>query len=351
MHNRVKSLIGGAAVATLLIVPSLAAPQTPPTPPAAPKPPAQVQQHAKNYGDWVTRGQKSFNVRAVKFDDVVGSITVNVRDNGPMTLDVAGVRERVDGLKISSDNGTLVIQGSELNEVWDWHHWFDFSVHDRSKPDALVIKVTVPRGSDVNVDGLVGDANIGDTMGHINFDAAVSRAKIGKVGPAEISMAGAGKVDIVEVNGKLNLDIAGSGKVKVGPVKGSVKADIAGAGDAWIGPVSGGLNVDIAGSGDIFVQSIKGKTSVDIAGSGSVKIAEGEANPLRVDIMGSGNFDFGGEAVDPRISALGSGSVKIKSYRGKMSADGMVTVKVGDKNVTVGNDDDDDHEDDGDNDD
>jgi hypothetical protein len=344
MDKQLKSLLGGAAVAALLIMPSLAAPNSPPTPPAPPK---QTQVHPmpqQNYGDWVTKPQRSFNVRAIKFNDVVGTITVDVRDNGPMTLDVAGVKERVDGLQVSADNGTLTIEGSEVNDVWDWHHWFDFSVHDRSKPDALLIRVTVPRGTDVNVDGLVGDATIGDTYGPLKFSAAASKARIGKVGKASIDMAGAGNVDVAEVNGPLDLDIAGSGKVKVGPTHGNAKADIAGSGDATIGTIAGGLNADIAGSGDVFVQSVKGTVKVDIAGSGSVKIADGEADPLKVDIMGSGNFDFGGVAVDPRIDALGSGKVRIKSYRGKMSADGMVTVKVGDKNVTVGDDDDKDND-------
>ena len=91
MHNKLKSLLGGAAVATLLIVPSLAAPQTPSQPPVPPKPPAAVHPvRPANYGDWVTKPQRSFNVRAVKFNDVVGSITVAVRDNGPMTLVVFG---------------------------------------------------------------------------------------------------------------------------------------------------------------------------------------------------------------------------------------------------------------------
>jgi hypothetical protein len=46
--------------------------------------------------------------------------------------------------------------------------------------------------------------------------------------------------------------------------------------------------------------------------------------------MGAGKFDFGGIAVDPHVEAFGSGSVRIKSYRGKLSSEGMADVKIGD---------------------
>jgi hypothetical protein len=302
--------LGGAALATVLILPVL---------PAA----------ASN--DWVSWPSKTFSADAVRVEDMVGKLTVNVRNGGPVSVEVAGVKERINGVSVREEDGKVVIDGSgaEGNEsVWDWRNWFNFSGEFETREDNLAIKVTVPKGTRVEVSDLVGDATIGDTQGELRFDADASKARIGRVGPAHVSLNGAGRVDIAQVNGPLHLSVAGSGKVTVGSTQ-SVHADIAGSGDADLGAIAGELNLSIAGSGDVTAASVNGPTKVDIAGSGSVKIADGTANPLHLDIMGAGNFVFGGVAVDPHIDAVGSGSVKLKSYRGHLDNEGMADVKIG----------------------
>ena len=295
-------------------------------------------------GGWVNGAVKTYPVRAVKVDDLVGSLVVTAKPDGPITMQLSGIKSRVDGIQVSSDGGTLHIEGTHINSVWDWRNWFNFSVHDESEPQNLIVKLSVPKGTDINIDGLVGDAAIGDTMGPLRLEAAATNAKIGHVGKAKLSFAGSGKIDIAEVAGPLDLDIAGSGKVHVGK-SGHVRADIAGAGDASFDTIDGGLKLDIAGSGDVAAGSVNGPVKIGIAGSGSVKIANGQAKPFKVSIMGSGNIDFGGNAVDPDLSALGSGTVRLKSYSGHLSSSGSVSVKVNGKSVSVGSDDDDDDND------
>ncbi|HWY15501.1 MAG TPA: DUF2807 domain-containing protein [Rhizomicrobium sp.] len=309
MSSRGTSFLGGAAVAALLIWPARAA-----------------------NGDWVAWPTKSFDANAVKLEDIVGSVTVNVRNGGPLTVDVAGSKQRVDGVRVTKDGNRVVIDGSsfsENNSVWDWKNWFNFSTDFSQRADNLTIKVTVPKGASVDVNDLVGDATIGDTQGALHFEAAATKARIGRVARADVSLGGAGKLDIAQVSGPLHLEVGGSGKVTVGPTQ-SVHAEIAGSGDAQFGAIAGGLSLDIAGAGDVSAASVNGPTHIDIAGSGSVKIADGTANPLHVDIMGAGNFIFGGVAVDPHIDAVGSGNVKLKSYRGHLDTEGMADVKIGD---------------------
>ena len=305
MSDRIKSLLMGAAVAALLIVPAWAG------------------------GDWVSWPQKTFGgAHSLKVDDFVGTLNVSVSNGGPIAVSVSGTKERVNHVEIHGGGDSVVIEGQNDESVWDWRNWFNFADYGRSKPDQLVVKVSVPRGTEIHVDDMVGKANIGDTMGPLKFEASATQSKIGKVSSAKISLAGAGRIDVAAVNGPLDLDIAGSGKVTVGPTQ-SVKADIAGAGDTALGPIAGGLDVDIAGSGDISASRVNGPVKVDIAGSGSVNIADGLANPLKVEIMGSGNFTFGGTAVDPHVSSFGSGTVKIKAYKGHMSSSGMADVDIG----------------------
>jgi hypothetical protein len=181
----------------------------------------------------------------------------------------------------------------------------------------------------VNIDGLVGNADIGDTQAALRLDAAVTNAKIGKVASARIELGGDGRIDIASVTGDLNLDVGGSGKIKTGPV-GDVRADIAGSGDAEFGAIANGLKLTIAGSGDVTAARVNGPVRIEIAGSGNVKIADGVADPLHLEVMGAGNFTFGGVAVDPHIEAFGSGSVRLKSYRGRLDNEGMADIKIGD---------------------
>jgi hypothetical protein len=326
-----RAVMGGAAVAALLILPSLsghaqdmriaAAPAAAPAPPA---PPATS-------GDWVRWPVKSYATASLKVENLVGTLTIDVKDSGPMTVEVSGSHARLDDLKVAADGSRLDIDGQDADNshaVWDWKNWFNFSDVETRNTDNLYVRVSVPRGSEVRVEDLVGNATIGDTRGVLHFGAAATTAQIGRVSEAHIDLGGAGKVNIAQVDGPLHLDVGGSGKINVGPTQ-SVDADIAGSGDASFGPIAGGMKIDIAGSGDISAPRVNGPVHVEIAGSGSVKIADGVADPLHVEIMGAGNFVFGGLAVDPHVEAVGSGTVKLKSYKGKLNSEGMANVQIG----------------------
>lgn len=302
MQNRRKSMLIGAAVAAVLIAPAFA-------------------------DNWESRPQKTYDTHAVHVQDLVGNLSIGVKDGGPATVQVSGARERVDALSVRGSGDTLEIEGEGGQSVWDWHRWLDFS--DMHHHGELSVKLTVPRGTSVHVEDLVGDAQIGDIMAPLRFSAVSTNSTIGRVSEAHVSLDGSGRITIGDIAGDLNAESAGDGKIAAGNVH-NVKADLAGSGAVNVGAVNGSLRVDIAGSGDFTASRVNGPTHVDIAGSGSVNIAGGEANPLHVDILGSGDFSFGGVAVDPHISALGSGNVRIKSYRGKLASDGMANVKIGD---------------------
>lgn len=310
MRNGKSSMLIGAAVAMLLVLPAAGADT-----------------------GWVVWPTKSFNTGALRVDDIVGTVKVNVQD-GPMRVDVSGAREMVSGLTVKQEGNQLRISGSDIESfnVWDWKKWFDFShIHD-DHTGKLFIKVTVPKGSDVRIEDLVGDATVGDTYGPLRLGTAEGDSTVGRTSTARIEMAGSGKTQVGDVAGELRIEIAGSGKV-VAHNAGSVKADVAGSGDASVGAIANGLSIDIAGSGDFTAQKVNGPVKVDIAGSGNVRIADGYANPLRVDIIGAGDLYFGGLAVNPRISAMGSGNVRIKAYKGELKNDGMADVQIGGEHV------------------
>ncbi len=344
MNRNTKSLMIGAAAAALLIAPTLGSmdaafaahveqPAGPPAPPAPPAPPSPAGAWRAADSSWTRWPVRSYSASNVKFEDIVGTVIVDVRDGGQMTVEVSGAKSRVAGLSVAVKGNTLEVDGSENKNdtsVWDWHDWFNFSnLEDDRRSDSLFVKVTVPRGTDVNIDGLVGNADIGDTQAALRLDAAVTNAKIGKVASAKIELGGDGRIDIASVTGDLDLEVGGSGKVRTGPI-GDVHADIAGSGDAQFGTIANGLKLSIAGSGDVTAARVNGPVRIEIAGSGNVKIADGVADPLHLEVMGAGDFTFGGVAVDPHIEAFGSGSVRLKSYRGHLDNEGMADIKVGD---------------------
>jgi hypothetical protein len=302
MTNRWKSVATGAAVAAALTLPAVA-------------------------DNWFNGPTRNFPVKSVSVHDVVGNLTIGVRDGGPVSVQVSGAKYRVDQTSVSQDDGTVSVEGGYSHAVWDWKHWFDFS--DNSSNGGLWVKLTVPKGTNVDVDELVGDAKIGDTMAPIHFAAVSTSSTIGRVGEAHISLAGSGTITVGDIAGDLHAESAGAGQIKTGSVR-NVHADLAGSGGLEVGQMGGGLNLDIAGSGDFKAVRVNGPVHADILGSGSVAIASGEANPLHLSIAGSGNFSFGGTAVDPHIDAVGSGNVHLHAYRGNLANSGMADVKIGD---------------------
>jgi hypothetical protein len=297
MHHELKSLLWGALVAALVIAPPLARGETMPAPPATAEEPRPA-------------GDVHATIEAAQAE-----------------ARAAAAEARAEAHRAA--DGVLRIEGTDQNiSVWDWRRWFDFSNLNRDDRTRLQLQITVPRGAEVRIEDMIGNATIGDLNGPLRLEATATQARIGKVTSAQIEMNGSGRVDIAQVTNELKLEIAGSGKVTAGSV-GALKADLAGSGDAVIGDIHGPLKLDVAGSGNLTATKVNGPLNISIAGAGSVKIADGLADPFRVDIMGSGNVVFGGMAVDPKISALGSGSVRLKAYRGKLSSEGMANVKIG----------------------
>ncbi len=96
--RKMKSLMGGAALAALLILPSMSGHASETrhhaTPPAAPAAPAAAAQPAppapQQSGDWVRWPVKTYNTNALKVEDLVGTLTIDVKDSGPMTVEVSG---------------------------------------------------------------------------------------------------------------------------------------------------------------------------------------------------------------------------------------------------------------------
>jgi hypothetical protein len=295
---RITSLLIGAGLAAMVSLPALAA------------------------DNWVNGSWQTYDARNLKVDSVVGTVRIDVKESGPMAVQVSGLPERVKRVHVRASGGTLEVDSEQVGTVWDWRHWFDFNSFKSNKPAQLQVHIAVPRGTPIDIDETSGNVTIGNSMGPLKFSVqGYTESTVGNVTSAKLEMAGAGKLTVGHVYGPVEIETAGSGNIRIGDAA-RVKAEIAGSGSITTGAVNGPLEIDIAGSGDFSAASVRGSANATIAGSGSVTIAGGEADPLRVEIMGSGNVSFGGMAVNPKIEAMGSGSVRIKAYRGNLQNDG-----------------------------
>lgn len=309
MRTQTTSILIGAAVAAMLVLPARAADWT-----------------------WVQGQPHGFAAHSVDLEGVTADVTVRpVPGQGNVTMSVSGPRVLVDEIKTKTGSDVLTVwspHGGSDYGVWDWSKWFDYSHVDSEKK--VKIELTMPQGASLTAKRMVGDLTVGDLDGKIYLETASGDIKIGRVSQATVKAVGSGDIAIGAVGSALDLSVAGSGDIKVASAQGA-KVSIAGSGDTLLGVINGPLKADIAGSGDLTVQSVNGPVVLSIAGAGSTEIKSGYANPLKVSIVGSGDLSFGGDAVDPSISAIGSGDVWIKSYTGKLSSSGMANISIGNK--------------------
>src|ERR1051326_409358 len=100
--QRWKAVLLGAAVAAAVTLPAVA-------------------------DSWLNGPTRNFEARSLHVDDLVGNLSVAVRDKGPITVQVSGTKVRVDGTSVTEEDGSVMVVGGGGYSVWDWHHWFDFS--------------------------------------------------------------------------------------------------------------------------------------------------------------------------------------------------------------------------------
>ena len=144
MRSSTRSMLIGAAVAALLVLPAAGADT-----------------------GWVSWPTKSYDTKGLRIDDVVGDVRVIVQD-GPMKVDVSGSKELVAGLTVKNEGGIARRSTAATTStyfVWDWRNWFDFSHIRRQRARRpSVDQGDRPQGyTDQDFDDLIGNAAIGDT--------------------------------------------------------------------------------------------------------------------------------------------------------------------------------------------
>jgi hypothetical protein len=256
----------------------------------------------------------SYHATKLILDDIAGRAEISV-GGSDITVSITGEPDELATVQLVVEGGALKIRSTRHNR-----HWRDAS-------EVALYKISVPKGTALAIDGMVGEIQAGDLGGDLAIDAGALKGSIGAVKSASLDGSGALTLEIGDIAGAFNLDASGAARIKTGNLD-SADIDVSGAGDVNMQTIRHGLSAEIDGAGRVTAQSVNGPVQVEISGTGAVAVAGGRANPLKVDVSGMASFEFGGEAVDPEISVSGRGSVKLRSYTGKLRSEGG--------NITVG---------------
>ncbi|MFO1186859.1 MAG: DUF2807 domain-containing protein [Alphaproteobacteria bacterium] len=263
----------------------------------------------------------TYQASEIQLSRLMGRVEVAVGGTS-VSLSITGKPEELEKVRVTSDAGRLLVEGPR-------HRWdFDDDDDDIDVKNLALFKLTVPRGTKLTVQSLMGEAKIGDVGGELKFSGTMIDAQIGRMRTASVNVAGNGAIRIADVQEKLVAHISGSGKIFAGNAA-SAELAVAGSGDITMRAVAHDLEAKISGSGDIKADSVNGAMSTQIAGSGSVTVPSGRADPFSVRISGHGDVDFGGTATNPDISAMGSGDVRIGAYTGKLKSRGQASLTIG----------------------
>lgn len=257
-----------------------------------------------------------FKAKSLGLGNLVGYLEVAVGGN-EMTVEITGREDELKYITVSVDGDELSIRSSKKRR----------QIQGRAK-DIAFFKLSVPEGTPIDIDGMIGRGVIGDLNAPIDMDVTAFKGAIGDVTAADIRIHGSGELTLGDVRDDLDIAISGAGSVEAVRAR-AARVDIDGSGAVKVASLTDGLTTDISGSGKVSVVDVRGPVNVVVAGSGEVRLKAGEASPLRLRIIGSGKFDFGGTAHDPDITVLGTGDVHIKAYTGAIQTRGQTDLKIG----------------------
>ncbi len=231
-------------------------------------------------------------VKGLVIDGLRGSIIVDVTTGDEVELVVDGendVLERLettiddDALRIrvpSSDTNIAVVNNQgNISVVTSGGGHAEVTIGDQTytsddEPIELAMRATVPAGTMIHLEGLVGRTEIGDTEADVVLNCANCEATLGTIAALDLNISGTGEIAVDRIERALVTEISGGGRVDI--ADGGVK----------------NASVNIVGSGEVDFAGHAVDASVSIVGSGHVRIRDVD-NPIQSSVIGSGDVITG----------------------------------------------------------
>ena len=239
---------------------------------------------------------KSYRASTLEVRDVEADVEIQPGSGSEMVVTITGNKSGVDNIQPTlQQGGRLALSGkssgrrvSGANVVISVEG--DISINGRSGVSIVAgrsvvmggshaeadvkVRVEVPVGSAVQIAGVQGNVQVGDTNGAFSGSLlGDSNMSVGKVRDAQLSLQGSGDIRVGEVNGNLTMNIQGSGDIDVS--RGTVpmlNVNVMGSGDATFGGTATDANLSVMGSGDIGVHHVKNRPNRSQMGSGDIDV-------------------------------------------------------------------------------
>ncbi len=233
-----------------------------------------------------------FSLTRAAIESFAGNLVVEIGDSAEIRGVLEAPDDRIDDFEISEDGGTLTIIGPRISGnrsttvvgnttvVVTGGGRAEVTIGGvnatvvSTDEDPVMLRLTVPAGTDVALTRFAGDASVGDTEAALTVQLLSGTVDAGKVTDAHLAINGSGGIRVDESSGALVMTVNGSGTVDVA---GGVVSD---------------LNGRISGSGALRFDGRAETADVSINGAGSVEIAHVEAKP-RTRLAGAGRISIG----------------------------------------------------------
>ena len=191
------------------------------------------------------------------------------------------------------------------------------------------LKVEMPAGSDLTVDGIVGPMTThGRLQGHLTLDTGSGRVEVESFDGELVVDTGSGDVEIADAYGTVSVD-TGSGSVEISQLELSDLHVDTGSGDVWFANGHADRVLVDTGSGNVTGEGVRVVDFEADTGSGDVTLSGDLANARRLSFdTGSGDVRIeGGRSFEFDLDAdLGSGRVVVDYSDAKLRYDGREVV-------------------------
>jgi hypothetical protein len=253
----------------------------------------------------VTKGPTRFPTTALRIEDLVGNVVVEVWDQSGMEVSMSGPKDALETIVAESEDSTLSIK--------------DGGTERGSSGDVCISGVSIRTGrggSRVSVRSSTGDiviagGNVTVISGSSSSNENIATVTVKVPKGADIDLGGvSGETLIGDVDGALNVNSKGNGTVRSGRMQGATVA--------------------VLGNGDVHISEVNGPLTAQIMGTGDIKVRSGAVTALTAQIMGTGDFTFGGVANTATLTVMGTGDIRVKEVKSRPRTQRMGT---GDINV------------------
>lgn len=233
-----------------------------------------------------------FDEDVARIESFAGTVLVEIGDESAIRAHLEAPEDIIDDFVVSNDDGSVSVtgprRGSNRSTTVVGNTTVIVSGGGRAEvtiggvdatvvttdQEPVILRLTVPKGTELAFDRFAGDATIGDIEAALTVGLLSGTIDAGSVTEAHLAINGSGEVRVREAKGALAMTVNGSGTVNV-------------AGGA-VSDLSGRIN----GSGDLRFDGRAETAEVSINGAGTVEIAHVDAQP-RTRLAGAGRISIG----------------------------------------------------------